>query len=444
MASLSSPGIGSGLNVSQLVAQLVAAERAPSERRIARQEADARADLSAFTQVRSVLSTLQGAADALAGAGGAGRRAVVQQGAGFTATASASAALGRYSVEVVSLAAAQKQQSAAVSPTADLGTGTLTFTVDGESYEVVLDGPTTTIAQLRDAINTATAGRGLSATVVRGDAGDVLVLNSAVSGSAGGISVAASGSIATFASSFSVTTAAADAVVRVDGVTRTSSSNQLTDLISGVTLELTKAEPGSPFFLDVTADSTALRSSVQAFIGAYNAALSVLRNVSAFNPETRVAAPLAGDAAIRGIQQSLRGALGDAAAELSALGIRSSKDGSLSLDAAKFDEALAADPAAVRRLFDKTSPQSLGARLADRLGGAVAPGSGLLEGRTKALNDRLKALQADRDRLDVRIQRIEEGYRRQFTALDGLVAQLQSTSTFLAQELARLPGVSSR
>lgn len=444
MASLSSPGIGSGLNVSQLVAQLVAAERAPSERRIARQEADARADLSAFTQVRSVLSTLQGAADALAGAGASGRRAVVQDGAGFTATASASAALGRYAVEVVSLAAAQKQQSAAVSETADLGTGTLTFTVDGESYEVVLGGPTTTIAQLRDAINAATSGRGLSATVVRGDAGDVLVLNSAVSGSTGGISVAASGSIATFASSFSVTTAAADAVVRVDGVTRTSSSNQLTDLISGVTLELTKAEPGSPFFLDVTADSTALRSSVQAFIGAYNAALSVLRNVSAFNPETRVAAPLAGDAAIRGIQQSLRGALGDAAAELSALGVRSSKDGSLSLDAAKFDEALAADPSAVRRLFDKTSPQSLGARLAERLGGAVAPGAGLLEGRTKALNERLKALQADRDRLDVRIQRIEEGYRRQFTALDGLVAQLQSTSTFLAQELARLPGVSSR
>mgnify|MGYP005845092439 FL=1 len=443
MASLSSPGIGSGLNVSQLVAQLVAAERAPSERRIARQEADARADLSAFTQVRNVLSTLQGAADALAGAGGAGRRAVVQQGAGFTASASASAALGRYAVEVVSLAAAQKQQSAAVSATADLGTGTLTFTVDGDSYEVVL-GPTTTIAQLRDAINTATAGRGLSATVVRGDAGDVLVLNSAVSGSAGGISVAASGSIASFASSFSVTTAAADAVVRVDGVTRTSSSNQLSDLISGVTLELTRAEPGSPFFLDVTADSTALRSSVQAFIGAYNAALSVLRNVSAFNPETRVAAPLAGDAAIRGIQQSLRGALGDAAAELGALGIRSSKDGSLSLDAAKFDEALAADPSAVRRLFDKTAPQSLGARLAERLGGAVAPGAGLLEGRTRALNDRLKALQADRDRLDVRIQRIEEGYRRQFTALDGLVAQLQSTSTFLAQELARLPGASSR
>mgnify|MGYP001271419179 CR=1 FL=1 len=440
MGSLSSPGIGSGLNVGQLVSQLVAAERAPGERRIARAEADVRGDLAAFGQVRGVLTALQAAANGLDGAGGAvGRRATVQQGAGFSASASGSAALGRYAIEVAALATAQKRQSTAVADSADLGTGTITFTVGSDSFNVAL-GATTTLAQLRDAINTATGGRGLSATIVRGDAGSVLVLNAATAGSAGAIGVASTGSIGTFASGLGVTTVATDAVVRVDGVTRTASSNRLTDLIAGVSIDLTRAEVGSTFTLDIAADNASLRAGVQGFINAYNTALGTLRSVSAVNPGAGTAAALAGDSAVRGLQQQLRGLVGGAFGELSALGVRSSKDGSLSLDAAKFDEALAANPSAVAALFDRNAVGSLGARLAAQLGGAVAPTTGLLESRTRSLNDRLSRLQDDRERLDARIGRVEEGFRRQFTALDGLVAQLQGTQSFLTRELARLPG----
>lgn len=442
MGSFASPGIGSGLNVNQLVSQLVAAERAPQDRRIARQEADARADLTAFGQIRAALSALQAAANTLDGSGGAaGRRATVQANAGFTASASSLAATGRYSIEVESLATAQKRQSAAVSETADLGTGTVSFTVGSDSFNVTL-GPSTTLAQLRDAINTATGGRGLSATVVKGDAGSVLVLNAASTGSAGAISVASSGTIGAFASGINVTTPAADAVVKVDGVTRTASSNRLTDLIAGVTIDLTKAEDNTTFSLEIAADNANVRAALQGFIATYNSALGALRTASAFNPETRIGGPLVGDSAVRGLQQALRGVVGNAFSELSALGVRSAKDGSLTLDVAKFDEALASRPSAVADLFRKSSADSLGARLAARLDGAVAANTGLLESRTKALNDRLKGLQTDRERLDVRIARVEEGYRRQFTALDGIVAQLQSTSSFLTQELARLPGAS--
>lgn len=446
MGSLSSPGIGSGLNVNQLVGQLVAAERAPQERRIARLEAGARADLAAFGQVRSVLSTLQAAANALDGAAGSvGRRATVQANAGFTATASTAATVGRYAIEVRSLATAEKRQSAPVTDSADLGTGSLAFTVGGETFNVTL-GPSTTLAQLRDAINTATGGRGLAATIVRGDAGSVLVLNAATAGSAGAISIAATGSIAGFVGStgagLPVTTPAANAEVRVDGVTRTSSSNRLGDLVAGLTLDLTRAEPGTAFSLDVGTDAAGVRGAVQAFIGAYNGALAVMRAVSAVNPTAGTAAALAGDSAVRGLQQQLRGLVGGAFSELSALGIRGSKDGSLTLDAARFDEALAAHPSAVAALFDKDIAGSLGARLSAQLEGAVQPNSGLLESRTRAIDDRLRGLQTDRERLDVRIGRVEEGLRRQFTALDGLVAQLQSTQSFLTRELARLPGAS--
>ncbi len=448
MGSLSSPGIGSGINVTQLVSQLVAAERAPQERRFSRIESDARADLNAFNQIRTALTGLRTAANALDGsAATASRRTTVQAEAGFTASASGTAALGRYSIEVASLAAAQKRQSAAVSPSADLGTGTLSFTVGSETFNVTL-GATNTLAGLRDAINTATGGRGLSATVVNGNAGSVLVLNAAKAGTAGAITINATGTIAdfvngnppTFPTGLQVTTPATDALVRVDGVARSADSNRLTDLIDGVTLDLTKAQAGTTFSLDITTDNGNVRTAVQTFVGAYNAALTALRSANNFNAETRTGGPLVGDAAVRGLQQQLRGAIGDAFSQLSALGVRSSKDGSLTIDTARLDAALAADPTAVQRLFDKDAAGSLGNVLGARLEGAVAANTGLIDTRTKAINDRLRGLQGDRDRLDARISRIEEGFRRQFTALDGLVAQLQSTSSFLAQELARLPG----
>ena len=440
MGSISSPGIGSGINVNQLVSQLVAAERAPQEQRIARRENDARADLAAFNQIKTALAGLRTAANALDGTNGvAGRKTTIQADAGFTATATSTAALGRYSIEVESLATAQKRQSGPVTTSADLGTGTLSFTADGETYTVTL-GATNTITELRDAINTATGGKGLSATVVNGDAGNVLVLNAAKAGTAGAITINATGSIATFTNGLVVTTTATNAVVKVDGVTRTADSNRLADLISGVTIDLTKAQDNSTFTLDIVADNANVRTAMQTFVGAYNAALTQLRNASAYNAESRTGGPLLGDAAVRGLQQQLRGAIGDAFDELSAIGIRSSKDGSLSIDVSKFDAALATNPAAVERLFDKERVGSLGAVLSARLEGAVAPNTGLLDARTKALNDRLQGLLSDRERLDVRISRIEDNYRRQFTALDGLVAQLQSTSSFLTQELARLPG----
>jgi flagellar hook-associated protein 2 len=203
-------------------------------------------------------------------------------------------------------------------------------------------------------------------------------------------------------------------------------------------LELTEADPGNTFDLAINPDSDAARSALQGFVTAYNGALNALRTVSAYNAETRTAAALNGDATVRSLASQLRGAVGDAFESLSALGIKSSKDGSLSLDTAKLDAALADNPAAVADAFDKDITSTLGANLTERLDAALNGSDGSLNARTKSLDARLKLLATDRERLDVRMERVEEGYRRQFTALDGLVAQLQGTSSFLQQQLAGL------
>ena len=183
------------------------------------------------------------------------------------------------------------------------------------------------------------------------------------------------------------------------------------------------------------ADASPLKAQVLSLVSAYNAALSAIRTQTTYNATTQQASALTGDSAPRSIQAQLRNAVSGAFGELSALGVKSSADGSLSLDGARFDAAIAADPLAVDRLFGDEG--SLGVRLRGSLSSIVG-NDGLIEGRTDALNARLKALTTQRDAFDARMERVEAAYRRQFTALDGLVAQLSSTQSFLTQQLNAL------
>lgn len=431
----------SSIDVNSLVSQLVAAERAPGDARFKTLETTAKNQLSAFGSLRSGLDGLQAALAKFTGTGASlGRRTAVQADAGFTASATSSAALGRYQISVESLATAQKMQSAPLASATELGSGTLTITVgSGDPLTVNVAPGSGTLAGIRDAINQVAAGKGLTATLVRGDAGDVLTLTSTAVGTAGAFTITTSGgglnALATTGGTLVPVTPAANAQVIVDGVTRTASGNSLTDLIDGVTVNLTKAAPGTSFSLDVTSDVATLRGNMQGLVTAYNAALSAVRVSSAYNSTTGFAAALNGDAAPRSILSSLRNAISGSYAELSALGLKTATDGTLSLDATKFDAAIAADPTAANRLLGDAG--SLGTGLRATLTGLIGTG-GLLESRTASLNERLKQIERQRESFDVRISNIESTYRRQFSALDTLVTQLGATQTFLTQQFANL------
>lgn len=443
MATISSAGIGSGLNVNDLVNQLVTAERKPTDDRLNALESTTKAQITAFGALKSALSGLQDALNKLNGNGALpGRKTTVQDGAGFTATAGATAALGSYSVIVNQLASAHKLQSAAAASNTQIGYGTLTFQVGSDpSFDVTIDAGKGTLADIRDAINTQAAGKGVAATLVRGDAGDVLVLTSTKSGSGGAMTITASGGdgglsvLNTTGGTLTQVTPAQDAQIQVDGVTRTYSGNTLTDVIDGVTLNLTKAQPGQSYTLSVESDASTLKASVLGFISAYNTAVNAIRTQSAAGGQGKVAGPLSGDSTARNILQSLRSTLGQRYAELSALGLKTATDGTLTLDGSKFDAATTANPAAVKDLFAETS--DLGKNLRDVLTGYLG-NQGLLESRSKGLNDRMQSIQKNRDDLDARMEKLADTYRRQFTALDAMMAQMQSTSTYIAQQLGAI------
>lgn len=449
MATITSAGIGSGLNVTELVGQLVAAERAPADNRLKAMETSTKAQISAFGSIKSALSGVESALKKLDGAGGLpGRKATVGADAGFTASAGTSAALGAYSVIVEKLATAHKLQSAAAASDSQIGNGTLTLKVgDGDAFDVTIEAGKGTLADIRDAINAQAAGKGVSATLINGTSGQVLVLNSSTTGSAGALTISASGGngglsvLATSGGTMTEVTAAQDAVVQVDGITRTSSSNTVADLVDGITLNLTKAKPGEAFSLEVASDASTLKASMLGFISAYNTALGALRTQSAAGGEGKTAGPLSGDAAPRAITASLRNAIGNNYAELSALGLKTAVDGSLSLDGTKFDTALAANPGAVKNLLGEEA--SFGKSMRDMLHNYVG-NQGLLADRSKTLDDRMKSVTQQRTNLDARMERLEASYRRQFTALDAMMAQMQSTSSYITQQLGALNNNSNR
>jgi flagellar hook-associated protein 2 len=228
---------------------------------------------------------------------------------------------------------------------------------------------------------------------------------------------------------------AIDAQVIVDGVTRTSSSNTISEALDGVTLTLTKSAPGTTFKLDVANDSSTLKAQLLTFISSYNTALTQMRTQSAVGAGGKASGTLVGDSAPRSIMQNLRNNVAASYGELAKLGFKTTVDGSLSLDGTKFDTAIASDPAAIDNLLGTNG--TLGKSLRTAMSSYIGSGS-MLGSRTESLNKKLKDLGKQRDNYEVRIEQLTAQYRTQFSALDAMVSKLQSTSNYLSQQLASL------
>jgi flagellar hook-associated protein 2 len=449
MATISTSGVGSGLDIASLVTQLVDAERAPAEQRLAREESSARAQISAFGSLRSALSILGGALKALQPAAALDpRRAASSDSAVVSATATAGATPASYQVEVVSLASAHRLGSAAyTSATSVVGTGTLTLDSGDNTFSVTIDGSNNTLAGIRDAINAASGNTSITASVLNTAEGARLVLNARSTGAAAAITVTRSGGDGGLdalvynpgvLTNLEPKSAAADALVRIDGFNFGSPTNTVSGAVDGVVFTLGAAAPGSNKTVTVARDSETARKAVEAFVSAYNGLIGSISAATRYDAATRKASSLTGDPLPRAVSGELRRLIG--AAEpgnatiktLADLGVTTSVSGALSLDAAKFQKALDDRPGEVAALITGTNG------LASRLDGVVqrmVGSGGAIEARTKGLDTRLDGITDRREALDRRMELIEARYRAQFTAMDGLVAQLRTTSTFLSQQL---------
>lgn len=449
MAAITSAGYGSGLDISSLVDQLVSAERAPSANRLTNRESKANEELSALGKFRSALATFK---DALANLKDLdkfqGRKVSVGDEEVFSATADSTSQPGSYEVEVLSLATSHRLRSAAFpDATSAVGTGTLQISVGGAATNIAIEGTANSLNDIRNAINSAPNNPGVRASVVNAADGSYLALSSTTTGTTGTITVSVTGGDGGLAglaydplsgtNPMTMLTPAADASLKIDGVTVTSADNSVSDAIEGITIDLKAAEPGTVLNLSVELDPAGAKTSVQGFVTAYNKLMDTIAELTKYNADTREAAPLLGDATVRGVRDQLRRELAGSVsqglyASLASIGVTTQPNGKLEVNATRLDDALDNDFDAVGRLFAGTT--GLATRL-DHVAESTLASNSSIATRENALKTTLKSITTQRTTLDERMEQVRERLRKQFTAMDTLVNQLKNTSSFLSQQL---------
>jgi len=466
--AISLSGIGSGLDIQSLVSQLVAAEGEAKTNALDRREYNYQTELSALGQLKSSLSSFQDAAATLADADDLLSLSAVSGDEDlFTATASSSAAPGEYSIEVLNLARAQKLSSVGFSSGSDsLGSGTLTITSGSNSFDVTIASGSDSLLDIRDAINASSDNSSVSASVIHVDDGNGgtearLVLTAKNTGTENEISISVSDDdgnntdasglsrlaydAAGGVTNLSELVAAEDALIRVDGLEATRSSNSISDVISGVTLDLKSAEVGQVSSLSVSVDTETTRESLQSFVDSYNSLVTTFSSLTGYNESTETGGALQGDFTARQIMNDIRSILRTTVdngeySSLFSMGIEIDQYGKMSIDSTRLDEVLATRPDALTGLL--SSDEGIAGKLDDRLDEALQLG-GIIDTRTSRLNESLADLDTERLDLEERLSLLETRMLNQFIAMDTLVAEYSNTGSYLTSQLASLPGFTS-
>ena len=459
MASLTVSGAGSGLDINNIVSQLVEAERAPQANRLASKEARIQAQLSAFGTLKSSLESFQSSLSKLQNAETYTQRSIsTPSDSPFNASADETAVAGSYEVSVEQLATRNKIASAAFADAqSSVGTGTLSITINGESFSVDLESGSDSLEAIREAINSADDNVGVSASIVNDENGAQLVLTSDESGADNAISVSVTTDVGDTGNLSQLSydpnagsnpmiekVEALDSILVVDGFTQTSSDFSVEGMIEGVSFNLSEAKPGEKFTLEVSQDTGAVKRAVEGFVKAYNNLNATLNDLTAYDADANTAGLLQGDSTTREIATRLRNEIGlnvgsasGGINSLAQLGITTGDKSLLEIDSDEFSEVISNDFSAIQTLF--ASDDGYANRLDDSLE-RYTQGGGILDIRTEGLSGQIERINDQREALDRRIASVEERYFKQFTALDSLLGQLTSTGDFLTQQLANLPG----
>jgi flagellar hook-associated protein 2 len=441
---LSSPGIGSGLDVKGIVEQLMAIERQPLTR-LGTRQVEISTQISAYGALKSAVSAFQTAIDKLNDLSKFKvYKATSSDDTILTATASSSAAKGSYTLLVNRIAENHRMSSATTfadsgSTTIGAAGATMTIGVGGDSFTVEYGAKT--LANIRDAINQAGNNTGVTASIIKDDSGYRLLLAANETGAGDALTVSYSA-----ADPFSLTTLNADrdqsggftsadlnASVQLEGqYTITSRSNSLTDTIDGVSVTLKKA---GTVTLSVDRDTAAVQKSVEDFAKAYSDLVKTITKMSNEALRSDRAALLDIEAQLRGVLNSNLAAV-DTFANVFEVGLSTQKDGTLSVNATVLSDALGADFGGVAALF-ADADNGVAVRLSALADDFLATG-GLLDGRTVGLQAQANRLDDQKATIEQRLTIIEQRYLKQFAALDTLVSSLTSTSNFLTQQLTML------
>jgi flagellar hook-associated protein 2 len=445
MATTSSLGIGTGVDLQSMLTSIINAERAPI-RALDTKIAAANNKISLYGTLKSKLDAFKTAADTLQFPSRlSALSATSSDTTVLTASANYTAAVGSYGMEVTQLAGNQKSFTTAYTAGSTFGPGDINFTVGGvAAATITLTGAASSLQDVSTAINNAKVG--VTATVITDETGKQrMILTGDKSGASNTFSMTstltASGSQASLASFDTTTvglnrTLAQDAKMKVDGIVISSTTNTFSN-IGGLTLTAVKLGTSN---VTVQNDSTKITTAAQAFVDSYNAAVTLIKSNSGYNATTKVGQPFSGDTATRTILNTLGSTRTTVPTELSSatlktlssIGITMQQSGLLSLDSAALNTAVKNTPTDVVKVLN-----AYGKAFSDQVTSMLAS-SGTVGNRISSLDSTVRRFEESQDKMEVRVALVEKRYRAQFTALDKLVSSMQTTSSYLTQQIAQL------
>jgi flagellar hook-associated protein 2 len=447
-------GAGSGIDTLALVDQLANATRAPREAALRSRENLNQARISAVGSARSAINTF---ADALGELfKGDGYAPVPTSSSAGVAAASlipgARPNSGTMTLSVTQLARAQTWRSATVaSVQSAIGEGALTLTGASGTANIQIVPANDSIGGLAAAINVA--GVGVTARIITDADGTRLILTGS-DGVAGGFALtadpAASSALQASVAAMAQTQAGADALVAVDGTALRFASNRIDDLLPGVRLDL--ASTGTTT-VTVPEPARGMADLLTEFVTAYNTLRTALNSATAPGAGGSSGGPLAGDSRIRATIRSLSALTltpfgsEPGLSRLTDLGIKTERDGTLSFNRDRFDDAYAEAPDAIRALLDPENPGPANPGIAGLLDGVrdtLVANDGPLDTASDAYAAIGKRLSRERERMEENDLRLREQLQTQFTTMERQVTLLNSTRSYLDQQFAAWNAQSER
>lgn len=463
MASITNLGVGSGLNLSDILDSMQTAEKAALTP-ISKQQSSYTAKLSAYATLKSALTTFQTANTTLNNASLFSATTATSSSSAFSATTSGSSvAAGKYTISVTQLAQAQTLTSAAQSSTTtalgDSSASSRTLSIalaDGSSKDITLTSAQTSLTGMRDAINGASAG--VTASIIKvGDGSYRLSVNANESGSGKAVSsikvtgddtlagiVGYDASAASNGMTESVT--AQNAKLTVNNVAIESSSNTISDALEGITLNLSDVTSGNQT-LTIASDTTKANSAITGWVSAYNTLQDTFSSLTKYtavdagtDSQDSSNGALLGDSTLRTIQNQLKSLLTNAASSstfktMAQIGVTSNPTtGQLEVDSDKLSKSLKNNMSDVKEMIigdGKTT--GIATTVSSNLTSWLSS-TGIVQSATDGVSKTLNALTVQYNSVNDRINDTITRLKAQFTQLDVVMSSLNQTSSYLTQQ----------
>ena len=373
-------GTGSGIDTQQLVKDLASAQRAPKEAAIKAKETANTARVSALGDASSGIELFASSLSSLLSGGSLYTQPTSSNANAVTVSALAGSRLNGLSanIQVNRLATAQSLVSGAVARDATFAGGLSIKVGDGAAFDVTIPSNDRSLAGIARAITAA--GKGVTASVVTQGSTAKLVVKGA-SGADSSFTMTGTEDLAQFGFATSTTTdgngvttttnsggmtatqTAQDAEIVIDGVTTTRATNSINDLIDGVKIDL-KATTTTSVAIGAEQPATAIRTAVQDFAAAYNELKAKLDALTTSGSGGSGAGALRADNGVKEMQRQLARitstilSSGNGPRTLAEVGVKTGRDGTLSVDTAILDRKLADDPEGVEALFNPAQRSS--------------------------------------------------------------------------------------